>query len=65
MQGERNDRDRDDLAAIWCDAQQRRDDDLRTWLRDFRPEAEAPRIERSGVWLWWRRNAVALMRVSG
>jgi hypothetical protein len=64
MHGERNNRDSDDLAAIWRDAQHRRNDDLRASLRDFAPDTEAPRIERSRVWFWWRRNVTALMRVS-
>jgi hypothetical protein len=33
MQGEPNNRARDDLVEIWRDAQGRRNEDLRAWLR--------------------------------
>ena len=33
MQGEPNNRARDDLVEIWRDAQGRRNEDLRTWFR--------------------------------
>ena len=39
MQGEQNNRDRDDMAVIWRNAQHRRNEDLRTWLRNFFREA--------------------------
>jgi hypothetical protein len=49
MQGEQNNRDRDDMAGIWRNAQHRRNEDLRTWLRYFFQEAEATHINRSGI----------------
>jgi hypothetical protein len=42
MQGEQNDRDRDDLAGIWRSAQHRRNEDLRTWLRYFFEKPKQP-----------------------
>lgn len=35
MQGERDNRDRDELARLWRNAQHRRNEDLRAWLRHF------------------------------